>query len=304
MIIKTPPYLKPGDTIGIVCPSGYMAFEKAAECVRVLQEEWGYKVKVGSTLGSKSATYFSGTDEERLNDFQQMLDDDAVQAVLCGRGGYGMGRIIDKISFKKFKKNPKWVIGFSDITIFHCYLYANYYISSLHAPMAAAFNDGGYLNQYVQSLKDALEGKWARYSSEGHELDRHGEAIGELVGGNLSLLVNTIGTDAEIKTKGRILFIEDIGEQKYAIDRMIFQLKRSGKLDKLAGMIVGGLSEIKDTDRPFGEDIHQIIYNAVKEYKYPVCFDFPVSHEKENYALKIGVGYKLKVGTKKVTLEE
>lgn len=304
MIIKTPPYLQPGDTIGLVCPAGYMAFEKAAECVRVLQEEWGYHVKVGSTVGSRSDTYFSGTDEERLRDFQQMLDDPEVQAVLCARGGYGTGRIIDRISFKKFRKKPKWVIGFSDITIFHCHLYANYYISSLHAPMAAAFNDGEAGNPFVQSLRDALEGRWARYSAAPHPMNRHGEAVGELVGGNLALLVNTIGTKSEVKTRGRILFIEDIGEQKYAVDRMMFQLRRAGKLDKLAGIIIGKFSDIKDTDRSFGAELEQIIFDQVRDFKYPVCFDFPVSHEKENYALKIGTGYKLKVGGKKVTLEE
>ena len=304
MIIKTPPYLKPGDTIGIVCPSGYMAFEKASECVRILQEEWGYKVKVGSTLGSKSKTYFSGTDEERLIDFQKMLDDDEVQAVLCGRGGYGMGRIIDKINFKKFAKHPKWVIGFSDITIFHCHLYSNYHIASLHAPMAAAFNEEGSANPYVLSLKDALEGKWTKYTCHADQYNRTGVAVGELVGGNLSLIVNSIGTKSELKTKGRILFIEDIGEQQYAIDRMMYQMKRSGMLQDIVGLVVGYFSDIKDTDRPFGEDLKQIIYNVVNEYKYPVCFDFPVSHNIENYALKIGVGYKLNVSKKRVVLTE
>ncbi|HUN03894.1 MAG TPA: LD-carboxypeptidase, partial [Niabella sp.] len=153
MIIQTPPYLNPGDTIGITCPAGFMDYEKAAECIRVLKEEWGYNVKVGKTLGSASKTYFSGTDEERLNELQEMMDDSEVKAILFARGGYGMGRIIDDLSFKKFKKKPKWVIGFSDITVFHNHLYANYYISSLHAPMAAAFNDAGYINKYVQSLK-------------------------------------------------------------------------------------------------------------------------------------------------------
>lgn len=304
MIIKTPPYLKPGDTIGIVCPAGYMAFEKAAECVRVLKEEWGFHVKVGNTLDSASATYFSGTDEERLADLQQMLDDDEVKAILCGRGGYGMGRIIDQINFKKFKKNPKWVIGFSDITIFHCHVYANYHIATMHAPMAAAFNGAAYENEYVQSLKKALQGEWLKYTCEPHELNRTGEAIGELVGGNLALLVHAIGTASEIKTRGRILFLEDIGEQKYAVDRMLYQLKRAGKLDKLAGLIIGKFSDVKDTDRPFGKDIYEIISEIVKEYKYPVCYNFPVSHEKENYALKVGVGYKLKINKTKVILEE
>lgn len=303
-MIKTPPYLKPGDTIGIVCPAGYMSLEKAAECIRVLQEEWGYKVKIGKTLGSDSATYFSGTDEERLHDFQQMLDDDEVNAVLCGRGGYGMTRIIDTIDFKKFKKNPKWIIGFSDITVLHSHLYSNYYISSLHAPMAAAFNDAGYINRFVQSLKSAMEGVWARYTCDGHELNRKGEAIGELVGGNLSLLAHLVGTDSDIKTRGRILFIEDVGEYVYSTDRMLHQLKRSGKLKNIAGLIVGGFTDMKDTERPFGKDVYEIISDLVAEYDYPVCYGFPVSHGKENYALKMGAGYKLKVGKTKVLLEE
>ncbi|WP_276501170.1 S66 peptidase family protein [Terrimonas pollutisoli] len=303
-MIKTPPYLKKGDTIGLVCPAGYMTLERCAECIRVLQDEWGYKVKVGKTIGSDSATYFSGTDEERLNDFQQMLDDDEVNAILCARGGYGMGRIIDQLNFKKFKKQPKWIIGFSDITVLHAHLYSNYYISSLHAPMAGAFNDAGYINRYVQSLKSALEGKWAKYAVDGHELNRSGEGIGELIGGNLALLANVVGTDSDFKTRGRILFLEDIGEYLYNIDRMLYQLKRSGKLSKLAGLIVGGFSDMKDTERPFGKPVYEIIYDAIKEYKYPVCFGFPVSHVKENYALKIGAGYKLKVGKNKVLLEE
>ncbi len=303
-MIKTPPYLKKGDTIGIICPAGYMSMEKVTECIRVLQEEWGYNVKVGKTVGGDSANYFSGSDEERLNDFQQMLDDDGVHAVLCARGGYGMGRIIDQVNFKKFKRQPKWIIGYSDITVLHAHLYSNYYISSLHAPMAAAFNDAGYINRYVQSLKSALEGKWAKYSCEPHEGNRTGEAIGELIGGNLALLSNIVGTDSDLKTRGRILFIEDIGEYLYNVDRMFSQLKRSGKLSKIAGLIIGGFTDMKDTDRPFGKSVYELINDVVKEYSYPVCFNFPVSHGKENYALKIGAGYKLKVGKTKVLLEE
>ncbi len=303
-MIKTPPYLKKGDTIGLVCPAGHMTLDKCAECIRVLQEEWGYTVRVGATVGSASQTYFSGTDDERLNDFQQMLDDDSVQAILCARGGYGMGRIIDQLNFKKFKKHPKWIIGYSDITVLHGHLYSRYYISSLHAPMAAAFNDAGYINRYVQSLKNALEGKWARYSCDGHELNRTGEAIGELIGGNLALVSHIIGTDSDYKTKGRILFLEDIGEYIYNIDRMMYQLKRSGKLSRLAGLIIGGFTDMKDTERPFGKQVYELIHDMVKAYEYPVCFGFPVSHDKENYALKIGAGYKLKVGKSKVLLEE
>lgn len=302
-MIKTPPYLKKGDTIGIVCPAGYMSLERAQTCINTL-EQWGYRVKIGTTLGSDSGNYFSGTDNERLKDLQDMLDNDEVHAILCGRGGYGVSRIIDGISFKKFKRNPKWIIGFSDITVLHAHLYANYKIASLHAPMAGAFNDGGNELEFVQSLKKTLEGKKMKYQSAPHSFNNKGEAIGELVGGNLSLIAHLTGTSSDIRTKGRILFLEDIGEYLYNVDRMLFQLKRSGKFDSLAGLIIGGFTDNKDTERPFGKTAYEIIHDIVKEYKYPICFGFPVSHEKENYALKIGVGYKLKVGKQKVILEE
>ncbi|HQV60085.1 MAG: LD-carboxypeptidase [Chitinophagaceae bacterium] len=302
-MIKIPPYLQKGDTVGLVCPAGYMTLDKVQTCIATLQE-WGYKVKVGKTVGGDSQTYFSGTDEERLNDFQLMLDDDEIKTVLCARGGYGMGRIIDKIDFKKFKKQPKWIVGYSDITVLHSHLYSNYYISSLHSPMAGAFNEEGFKNEFVLSLKNALEGKKIKYQCEAHEYNRKGEAVGELVGGNLALLAHLVGTDSDIKTRGKILFIEDVGEYLYNIDRMMHQLKRSGKIARLAGLIFGGFTEVKDTDRPFGNTVLEILKDIVKEYSYPVCFDFPVSHTDRNYALKVGVGYKLKVGKTKVTLEE
>ena len=302
-MIKIPPYLKKGDTIGLVCPAGYMPVEKVQTCLDILQE-WGYQVKIGKTVGGGSATYFSGTDEERLADFQQMLDDDAIKVVLCARGGYGTGRIIDKIDFTKFRKQPKWIVGYSDVTVLHSHIYSHFYISTLHAPMAGAFNEDGFKNEFVRSLKNALEGKKLKYKCEVHEYNRKGEAVGELVGGNLALLAHLVGTDSDIKTRGKILFLEDVGEQLYNIDRMLHQLKRSGKLARLAGLIFGGFTESKDTDRPFGQSVYEILHEIVKEYEFPVCYDFPVSHTDRNYALKIGVGYKLKVGKSKVTLEE
>jgi muramoyltetrapeptide carboxypeptidase len=302
-MIKIPPYLKKGDSIGIVCPAGYMAAEKVQTCINTLQE-WGYKVKTGKTVGGDSQTYFSGTDEERLEDLQLMLDDDEVQAVLCGRGGYGTGRIIEEINFKRFRKNPKWIIGYSDITVLHSHIYSNYYISTLHSPMAAAFNDEGFKNEYVLSLKNALEGKRTAIALPGNEFNRKGDQEGELVGGNLALLAHLTGTGSDITTKGRILFIEDIGEQLYNIDRMMHQLKRSGKLEKLNGLIFGIFADTKDTERPFGTPLQEILRNIIKEYDYPVCFDFPVSHTDKNYALKVGVVHRLKVGGSKVLLDE
>jgi muramoyltetrapeptide carboxypeptidase len=231
-MITIPPYLKKGNTIGITCPAGFMAVEKAATCIKVLQQ-WGYEVMVGKTLGSSSSNYFSGNDEERLDELQAMLDDKHIHAILCGRGGYGVGRIIDQLDFRKFKKNPKWIIGFSDITVLHSHIYSNLKIATIHAPMAAAFNDEGYKNEFIGSLQKAITGKKANYKTTGHAFNKPGTAEGELIGGNLSLLAHLTGTASDIRTKNKILFIEDIGEYIYNIDRMLYQLKRSGKLDKL-----------------------------------------------------------------------
>jgi muramoyltetrapeptide carboxypeptidase len=302
-MITIPPYLKSGDTIGILAPAGYMPFEKMETCIETLQD-WGYNLLFGNTAHSQSQNYFSGTDEERLADLQQMLDDKNIKAILCARGGYGLSRIIDKISFKKFRKNPKWVIGFSDVTVLHAHIFSNYKIATLHAPMAAAFNDSGFSLPYVQSLKTALEGKEADYEAGGHYLNKEGKSKGILVGGNLCLLAHLIGSNSDINTKNKILFLEDVGEYLYNIDRLFLQLKRSGKLDKLRGLIIGGFTDSKDTQRPFGMSAYEIISEHVKEYDYPVCFGFPVSHEKENYALKIGVKYSLEVSKQSVDLSE
>ena len=297
-----PPYLSPGDTIGIMCPSGFMPEEKYSTCIRVLKE-WGYQVKEGSTLRSQYH-YFSGTDEERLNDLQQMMDDDEVKAILFARGGYGLTRIIDSINFKKFKKRPKWMVGYSDITLLHCHILKQYKIPSLHAPMAAAFNDGGQDNQYILSLKSALAGKKASIDIPFYQLNKMGQAIGKLVGGNLSLLSHITGTRSQVKMKGKILFIEDIGEYIYHIDRMMYQLKRSGQLDDLAGLIVGGFTDMKDTVIPYGKEVYEMINDLVKEYTYPVCYHFPVGHQTENFALKVGVEHHLYVEENHVLLHE
>ncbi|PWT76735.1 MAG: LD-carboxypeptidase [Bacteroidetes bacterium] len=302
-MVKIPPYLKAGDTIGMVCPAGYKSLEDAQAAINAFQS-WGYNVKLGKTVGGDSKNYFSGTDEARLDDLQRMLDEDEVRAVFCARGGYGIGRIIERMDFKKYKKEPKWIIGFSDVTVLHAHIYTNYGVSTIHGPMASAFVKGEPGNPYINSLKNVLEGHKIKYYAEPHEMNRKGEAVGELVGGNLTLLAHLTGSSSELKTKGRILFLEDVGEYLYNIDRMLYQLKRSGKLDKLAGLVVGGFTETKDTERPFGKNVYEIIHDVVSEYRYPVCFGFAVSHEKENYALKTGIGYKLRVNKNKVSLEE
>jgi len=288
-----PPYLKQGDTIGLICPSGSMPMEKMQRCNDTLQE-WGFIVKQGDTLGSRRH-YLSGTDKERLNDLQLMLDDENIKAIFCARGGYGLSRIIDDINFEHFIQKPKWIIGYSDITLLHAHVSSNFNIATLHAPMAAAFNELEGNEIYIQSVLNSITGSLQSYDVSLHHLNRSGVCKGELVGGNLSLLAHIIGSRSDINTKNKILFFEDLGEYKYNVDRMLMQLKRAGKLDELAGLIVGKFTEIKDTTIPFGQDVEAMIFDKIKEYNYPVCFDFPVGHVNENYALKVGCNYRLSI---------
>ncbi len=302
-MITIPPYLKKGDTIGITCPSGYLAASNVKDCISTLQS-WGYEVMVGKTVGSDSQNYFSASDEDKIAELQAMLDDASIHAILFGRGGYGMTRIIDKLNFNRFKRNPKWLMGFSDITAMHCHVLSNFQIASIHGPMASAFKPKSASIENIESLHRIITGKKIKYAFESHLLNIKGKSSGNLVGGNLTLLANTIGTRSEIDTKNNILFIEDIGEYLYSIDRLLYQLKRSGKLKNLKGLLIGGFTDMKDTERPFGKTIYQLIAEAIGEVSYPVCYNFPVSHGKENLALKIGVEYELNVTSQKTTLKE
>jgi muramoyltetrapeptide carboxypeptidase len=298
-----PPYLKNGDTIGIVCPAGYMAAERIVPCVNALKS-WGFRVRIGKTVGGISSNYFSGTDEERLEDLQEMLDDEDIAAILFGRGGYGLSRIIDQISFKKFRKSPKWILGYSDISLLHAHIYGNYEIATAHAPMAGAFQDAGPEDPYLRSVNALLTGEKMIYSCDPHHFNHKGEAEGTLMGGNLTLLAHAVGGSSDFKTKGLILFLEDIGEYLYNVDRMMHQLKAAGKFQKPAAVIIGSFTELKDTERPFGQDAYEILRDIFREYDYPVCFGFPVGHVKENYALKCGADFRLKVGKERIVLEE
>ncbi len=289
-----PPSLQPGDTIGIVCPAGYMPIENVSECIRVINSLWGFTVKVGKTVGNQYNN-FSGTDAERIADLQEMLDDENIKAILCGRGGYGTGRIIDALNFDKYCQHPKWIIGFSDITVLHAHVFTNYNIAGIHAPMAAAFKENGYLNDYVGSLHESLLGKKAHYVVPSNPLNRLGYAEGVLIGGNLSMVAHLIGTPSGYDARNKILFLEDIGEYLYNIDRMMYQLKRSGIFKDLKGLIVGGFTDGKDTNTPFGKTAEEIIQDIVEEYSFPVAFGFPVSHSTENYALVVGGKYQLHV---------
>lgn len=302
-MITIPPYLKKGDTIAITCPAGYMEAQKIKTCVKTLQE-WGFQVMVGKTVGSKSTNYFSGTDDERRDEFQALLDEPSIKAILCGRGGYGVTRIIDQLDFKTFKKNPKWIIGFSDITVLHAHVLSKCNTATLHAPMANAFNDGGAKLPYVQSLQKALRGTTLQYTCAPHNMNQMGKTTGVLIGGNLALIAHLVGSKMMFKTKGAILFLEDVGEYGYNIDRMFIQLKRAGLLNQLSGLILGGFTDRKDTTRPFGKTVEEIIQEHIAEFDYPICFGFPVSHDTENYALKVGASFELSVTPRLVRLKE
>ena len=287
-----PPILIPGDTIGITCPAGSIPLEKVQNCILIL-EKWGFKVKLGKTVGSKKDC-FSASDTERAAELQQMLDDANIKAVLCARGGYGLSRIIDHINFSGFNQNPKWVIGFSDITVLHAAIQKQNTMS-IHGPMAAAFNKGAEGEIYIQSLKNCLLCENQIINAAPHLLNKQGTATANLIGGNLCMIAHLIGSKNAMNTMGKILFIEDVGEAHYNIDRLIIQCKNAGILDDLAGLVVGGFTELKDNATDFGATAYEIIHAHISNFNYPVCFDFPISHALENFAVMEGATYTLEV---------
>lgn len=305
---KTPPYLKPGDTIGIISPSGYMSLADLIPAVQLIQN-WGFKVQIGNNTGKKDFIY-GGTDEERTADLQEMLDNPGVKAIMCARGGYGLVRIIDRLNFRHFKKNPKWIIGFSDITALHCHINRNFGIATLHSKMCNSFPDDwakadAMQIATIQSIRQALMGESIDYSSPAVVQNRQGTAEAILAGGNLSLITTLSGTPSDLDTDGKILFVEDTHEYLYNIDRMFWNLKQSGKLSRLAGLIIGGFQLTPDIkSEEFGHTIYDIVTEKVKDYNYPVCFDFPVGHQKNNFALKCGVQHILEVNANGSTLYE
>jgi muramoyltetrapeptide carboxypeptidase len=303
-----PRYLKPGDTIGITCPAGNITLPEIQPAM-IQMVEWGFNIKVGDTVGKKDFT-FGGTDEERARDFQQMIDDPGVKAIMCARGGYGFVRIIDKLNFTKLQTHPKWIIGFSDVTVLHCHLNRNYGIASIHSKMCNSFPDDWNKAEPIQietilSIKQALTGQKMKYPAPVNPLNKPGRAEGILIGGNLKIIETLAGTRSDLRTTNKILFVEDTGEYLYSIDRMFWNLKRTGKLDKLAGLIVGGFKvKPDDPGEEFGRSVQDIVLDRVKEYGYPVCFDFPVGHQRNNYALKCGVKHRLTVSNEEVMLRE
>ncbi len=307
--ITVPHYLQKGDTIGIVCPSGFSTMEDIQSSITQI-ESWGYKIRIGNTIGKRDNT-FGGTDEERRADFQLMLDDASIKAILCATGGYGAVRIIDLLDFKSFKKNPKWVVGFSDITVLHSHIHQVYHTATLHSKMSGSFpKDWSTADatqiETINSIRKALEGEKIQYPIIPNLNNKVGEAAGILLGGNLKILENMSGSISSIDTAGKILFVEDVGEPLYNIDRMFCNLLRSGKLNQLKGLVVGSFTNIKpdNLDAPFGRDIYQIVKERTAAFDYPICFDFPVGHQNNNFALKCGIKHSLIVQKDTVSFNE
>ncbi len=306
--VTIPPYLKAGDTVGICCAGGFITSEELQPALLKLKE-WGFYSRIGDTIGKKDFT-FGGTDDERVKDLQQMLDDKTIKAILFARGGYGAVRIIDRLDFKKFKNYPKWLIGFSDATVFHSHINKNYRVASIHSKMCNSFPEDWAKaepsqKETIESINLCLRGEKMKYLFTPNAKNKTGLGMGELVGGNLKTLESLAGSRSDLNTKDKILFVEDTGEYLYSIDRMFWNLKRTGKLEKLKGLIIGGF-KIKPDDpgEEFGRTIEDIVLEKVAEYNYPVCFDFPVGHQKNNFALKYGALHTLGVHLNECRLTE
>lgn len=301
-VLIQPQFLKAGDTVAIVAPSGILKNrnDEVAQAVELL-ESWGLHAVVGKHVFSKG-DHFAGTDAERCEDFQKALDDPTISAIWCARGGYGTVRILDKLDYTAFKKNPKWLIGYSDITALHNQFH-NEGFQSIHALMCVSLpKDISEIKETVQTFKSTIFGKPIDYTLKGSKYNRVGEASGPLVGGNLTILHTMLGSKESIDTTGKILFIEEIGEYKYHIDRMLQSMKRAGYFDNCAGLLVGDMTKMRKNTTPWGTSVEQLILDALADYDFPIAFGMPAGHEKDNRAMVLGQIVKLTVGKEKSTV--
>ncbi len=284
--MKKPPYLKIGDTIAIAATARKISAAEIEPAVRFF-ESWGLKVKLSQYLFAEQHQ-FAGTEEKRVEAFQELLDDINVKAIVCARGGYGTVQIIDQLDFNQFAKSPKWIIGYSDVTTLHAHINKNLGVETIHATMPINFPKDGIENESLKTLKAAVFGKLEKYSWEYHSSNQLGQTSGELIGGNLSILYSLSGTNSMYDKKDKILFIEDLDEYLYHIDRMMMNLKKSTMLSSIKGLIVGGMSDMNDNTISFGQTALEIIQDRMKEYQIPVAYNFPAGHCEPNKALIFG----------------
>lgn len=293
-----PPYLQKGDTVAIVATARSFQPEDL-QSARDSLRNWGLHVVLGKTIGPQYHQ-LAGTDRERADDLQHMLDDPSVKAIWAARGGYGTVRIVDMLDFTKFRQKPKWIIGYSDVTVLHSHIH-KLGIATLHATMPINVKKNS--EAAIQSLKKALFGKKLQYKVPSRLQNRMGTAEGRLVGGNLSILYSLLGSPSSINTDGKILLIEDLDEYLYHVDRMMMNLKRNGYFDNLKGLIIGGMTRMHDNSIPWGKDAIGIVKEIADAYDFPVCFDFPAGHLEDNRALILGKDVKLTVGKDSVSLK-
>lgn len=297
-----PPYLKIGDTVAIVAPAGILK-DRTGEIEQsvALLNSWGLQVVLGKHIFNQ-ANHFAGTDEERYEDFQNAMDDPTISAIWCARGGYGTVRILDKLNFTKFRKHPKWIIGYSDFTVLHNQLNIEGF-ESIHAMMCTGLSDDiSEIEETVSTFKDAIFGGTLSYTLMGSDFNRTGQAAAPLVGGNLTMLHTMLGSKTSIDLSGKILFFEEIGEYAYHIDRMLQSLKRAGYFDHCKGVIVGDISNVRENPTPWGTSVEQLIIDALSEYDFPIAFNMPAGHEKDNRAMILGRNVELTVGKEKSTV--
>ena len=294
----TPSFLKKGDQVAIVATARKISIKELEEGLQLIKS-WGLVPVIGKTIGASDHQY-AGSDYERAQDFQEMLDNPEIKAIWCARGGYGSVRMIDQIDFYKFVKYPKWIVGYSDVTVFHNHLHKIGF-KTIHGTMPVSVEDNTAFAK--ATLKKALFGELPDITYEtSHKLNRQGSANGILVGGNLSMLYSMCGSNSALDTEGKILFIEDLDEYLYHVDRMMMNLKRNKMLDNLAGLIVGGMTKMHDNRIPFGKTAQEIVIDAIGECEYPVAFDFPAGHVDDNRALIMGATVMLEVTKTNCTL--
>ena len=294
----TPSYLKKGDTVAILATARKIDESTLQSAIKLL-ESWGLKVVLGKTIG-REENQLAGADWYRATDFQEMLDNPNVKAIWAAKGGYGTVRIIDRIDFTNFRENPKWIMGFSDVTVLHSHI-NKINIETIHSMMALSTKSA--TAQTIETFRKSLFGETLSYKVSAHPFNRVGKASGEIVGGNLSVLYSIMGSESETNLDGKILFIEDLDEYLYHIDRMMMNLKRSGKLSGIKALVIGGMTSMNDNDIPWGKNSFEIIQDIVKDYKFPVIYDFPAGHIKDNRALIFGRNVSVDVNTSGATLQ-